>query len=102
MHHKQVTHYRNLLVRAQTASSSAIHDLHTKLLETEARLVALQAEHSQCLARAEEERRIQGATDRAAEVLKRGGNLGSVIRDLSKDKRIDMLGYMVEGKCHAC
>ncbi|ORY24402.1 hypothetical protein BCR39DRAFT_325074 [Naematelia encephala] len=51
-HTRQLTHYRNLLVRAQSSSSSELHELHSRLLDLENRYRQLEEEHAYCAKRA--------------------------------------------------
>ncbi|RXK40396.1 hypothetical protein M231_02229 [Tremella mesenterica] len=99
VHHKQLTHYKNLLVRAQSASSSSLHDLHTKLHQVETLYNNLLAEHALCAGKVTEISRDRQLENTAAESLKNGEGLGVVIRGMNKDDRIHLLGVIVEG-CH--
>ncbi|KAL7419628.1 E1 ubiquitin-activating protein [Cryptotrichosporon argae] len=51
-HARELSHYKTLLVRAQSASSASLNEMHVKLVDAERRYAALKAEHARC-ARAE-------------------------------------------------
>jgi hypothetical protein len=91
-HARQLTHYKNLLIRAQSASSSSLHDALTRLHELEGRYARLEAEYARCregdLAR-EKDSQLAGHLGR--------GSLAKAVTNLSKSERVRILGIMAEG-----
>jgi pyrimidine and pyridine-specific 5'-nucleotidase len=85
-HQRQITHYKNLLVRAQSASASSIHDLHTRLQELQKRYDALSEEHGACGSLARE----QGSAD--------GHGIGRMMRDRDQSGRMRVLHEVLEGE----
>ncbi|WWD05747.1 hypothetical protein V865_003830 [Kwoniella europaea PYCC6329] len=47
---RQITHYKNLLVKSQSASSSSLHDLHSQLHYLQKQYNELEAAHARCSA----------------------------------------------------
>jgi hypothetical protein len=88
-HARQLTHYKNLLIRAQSASSSSLHDALTRLHELEGKY---EAEYARCrnedLAR-ERDSQLAGDLGR--------GSLAEAVKSLSKSERVRVLGIMAEG-----
>jgi hypothetical protein len=93
-HARQLTHYKNLLIRAQSASSSSLHDALTRLHELEGRYARLEAEHARC----QESLTAQKRDDGIIGHLRQGGKLAEAVRELSKSERVRILGIMAEGK----
>jgi hypothetical protein len=91
-HARQLTHYKNLLIRAQSASSSSLHDALTRLHELEGRYARLEAEYASCreedLAR-ERDSQLAGDLGR--------GSLAEAVKRLSKSERVRILCIMAEG-----
>jgi hypothetical protein len=91
-HARQLTHYKNLLIRAQSASSSSLHDALTRLHELEGRYARLEAEYARCrkedFAR-EKDSQLAGDLGR--------GSLAEAVKSLSKSERVRVLGLMAEG-----
>ncbi|WWD16533.1 hypothetical protein CI109_100960 [Kwoniella shandongensis] len=96
-HVRQITHYKNLLVRAQSASSSSLHELHHKLNALQRAYTKLEHEHAQCLARRQEEETRCNLEKQVMSGLK-GGLAGSV-RGMGKAERVKLLG-MITDACH--
>lgn len=91
-HARQLTHYKNLLIRAQSASSSSLHDALTRLHQSEGEYARLEAEYAKCweadLAR-ESDSQFAGHIGR--------GSLAEAVKGLSKSERVRLLGVMAEG-----
>jgi hypothetical protein len=87
-----LTHYKNLLIRAQSASSSSLHDALTRLHELEGRYARLEADYARCReADLAKERDIQLAGHLGK------GSLAEAVKSLSKSERVRVLGIMAEG-----
>ncbi|WVQ83632.1 hypothetical protein IAT38_005773 [Cryptococcus sp. DSM 104549] len=104
-HLRQLTHYKNLLVRSQSASSSSIHNMHMQLQDLERAYKLLEREyhglaavHAECGERRAEQEREKGLVKRAVEGMKEEG-LGGVVRGMGKDERVKLLGVIAEA-CH--
>ncbi|OCF37122.1 hypothetical protein I316_01027 [Kwoniella heveanensis BCC8398] len=107
-HLRQITHYKNLLVRSQSASSSSLHDLHSQLHTLQREYNWLRAEHAKCSdtkyirplecfeqsARAREVGRLE---QRAVDGMRE--DLEGMVRGLTKDERVRLLGMVAEA-CH--
>lgn len=94
-HAKQITHYKNLLVRAQSASSASLHELHQQLHDLQSRYNDLQAEHARCGDWMRMKREV--FEDKAAEsIVKR--TVKEAIQDWDSDERIRLLGLVVESE----
>jgi hypothetical protein len=91
-HARQLTHYKNLLIRAQSASSSSLHDALTRLHDMEGKYARLEAEYARCreadLAK-EKDSQLAGDLGR--------GSLAEAVKSLSKSERVRILGIMAEG-----
>jgi pyrimidine and pyridine-specific 5'-nucleotidase len=91
-HAREIAHYRNLLVRAQSASSASIHELHTRLHDLQGRYDVLAQEHGQC-----------GTRDTGGDSLGRGiagdGSIRDIARGMSKQERVKALAVFAEGEC---
>jgi hypothetical protein len=92
-----LTHYKNLLIRAQSASSASLHDALTRLHELEGRYARLEAEHARC----QESLIAQKRDDGIIGHLRQGGKLAEAMRELSKAERVRILGIMAEGKSNS-
>jgi hypothetical protein len=91
-HARQLTHYKNLLIRAQSASSSSLHDALTRLHDVEGRYARLEAEYAR-------EREADIAREKDSQLagdLGRG-SLAKAVKSLSKSERVLVLGLMAEG-----
>ncbi|KAK4688067.1 hypothetical protein P7C73_g2033, partial [Tremellales sp. Uapishka_1] len=102
-HARQLTHYKNLLVRAQSASSAELHELHSKLLDVEGKFAALKAEHAGCagtLVKAKKhsakERGKEGVEHDVASAIADGKGLAGVVKRLGKEDRVTLLGVIAE------
>ncbi|WVF68610.1 hypothetical protein IAT40_003380 [Kwoniella sp. CBS 6097] len=101
-HLRQITHYKNLLVRSQSASSSSLHDLHTQLHTLQREYNWLRAEHANCGAHVCDHTLVEQSQDistgqKAVEGMQ--GDFGSMVRGLTKDERVKLLGLVAEA-CH--
>ena len=96
-HARQLTHYKNLLIRAQSASSSSLHDALTRLHELEGRYARLEAEHARC----REMEVARENDDGMVRQLGPGRDLAEAVRKLSKSERVRVLGIMAEGQSKA-
>jgi pyrimidine and pyridine-specific 5'-nucleotidase len=92
-HSRQLNHYKNLLVRAQSASSSSLHDLHSRLHRLEGKYAALEAEHEKCAERRKQERGKRDVED----ALRAGKGIEGILRGMGKSERIKLLGTIAEG-----
>ena len=97
-HVRQIAHYKNLLVRAQSASSAALHELHTQLHDLQRRFRALQDEHALCDAIQREPDRWVGIESKGSTILAERKGVREVIHRSRKEDRIDLLGVIAEGK----
>jgi len=96
-HARQLTHYKNLLIRAQSASSSSLYDALTRLHELEGRYGTLEAEHARC-------REMEVARERDDGIVRQlgpGRDLEEAVRKFSKSERVRVLGIMAEGQSKA-
>ncbi|WRT65681.1 uncharacterized protein IL334_002626 [Kwoniella shivajii] len=94
---RQITHYKNLLVRSQSASSSSLHDLHSQLHVLKSRYHGLEIEHAQCAEKEMTSRQEVASEKRIVNEMKNG--LHGTIRDMGRDERVQLLGLVVES-CH--
>lgn len=91
-HARQLTHYKNLLIRAQSASSSSLHDALTRLNEMEGRYARLESEHARC-----READLARERDSQLAVHMGRGSLAEGVQSLSKSERVRVLGLVAEG-----
>lgn len=85
-------HYKNLLIRAQSASSTALHELHTRLHELQVEYDHLRAEHTECDIRREEDKKNRDFSRSLGE-----NGLETTVRSMSKQERTRILGLLAEG-----
>jgi pyrimidine and pyridine-specific 5'-nucleotidase len=90
-HDRQITHYRNLLVRAQSASASSIHEMHMKLQDLQERYDTLRAEHAAC-----------GIAPSLPIRGQEGLGLIVGMRRMDKAGRMDILVAVLEGQKSLC
>ncbi|WVQ96144.1 hypothetical protein IAU59_003247 [Kwoniella sp. CBS 9459] len=101
-HLRQITHYKNLLVRSQSASSSSLHDLHSQLHALQREYTSLKAEHARCAEKTCEHRNVDHAASTSLEQKVTDGfkgDLEGTLRGLTKDERVKLLGMVAEA-CH--
>ncbi|WWC87868.1 uncharacterized protein L201_002766 [Kwoniella dendrophila CBS 6074] len=91
---RQITHYKNLLVKSQSASSSSLHDLHSQLHSLQKLYKELEAEHSKCVTRDKDKQDEADFEKRAVQGVKNG--MAGVVRGMEKDERIKLLGLVAE------
>lgn len=92
-HARQLAHYKNLLIRAQSASSTALHELHTQLHQLQTAFDRLQAEHDECARRRQDsvmESEIAGAIG--------GSDLELKVRSTGRQERMRLLGIIADGE----
>lgn len=95
-HSKQLLHYRNLLIRAQSASSVSLHELHTKLHILEAQYATLKAQHDLCN-KPSASQEYGGMIGQATKAIADKKSLEDVVRCLEKGDRIRLLKEVVDG-----
>lgn len=83
---RQLQHYKTLLVRAQSASSASIQDLHMQVVDMERRYKAIFNEHAQCAPKSKEVVSIDL------------NSLETQIRGMTSTDRIRLLGVVAEGR----
>ncbi|WVW80126.1 hypothetical protein I302_102101 [Kwoniella bestiolae CBS 10118] len=94
---RQITHYKNLLVRSQSASSSSLHDLHSQLHYLQKRYSELEAEHAKC-GLADNAKRDEVEFEKRAVNCIRNDRAGA-LRGMDRDERVKLLGLVAEA-CH--
>ncbi|OCF74968.1 hypothetical protein I204_03815 [Kwoniella mangroviensis CBS 8886] len=94
---RQITHYKNLLVKSQSASSTSLHDLHSQLHYLQKQYHELEAEHARCSAADRSKRGQEEFEKRAVDSVR--NDLAGTLRSMDRDERIRMLGLVAEA-CH--
>ncbi|KAI9632590.1 WD40-repeat-containing domain protein [Dioszegia hungarica] len=82
-HRREIKHYRNLLIRAQSASAASIHELDGRLREAETRYDDLLRQHGEC------------GKGKGKEVDV--DTIREVMRTLDRSGRLEMLDMVLEG-----
>lgn len=85
------------MIRAQSASSVSLHELHTKLHILETKYTTLKAQHDLCskVSASQEYGEMVGQTTKAIGEKK---SLEEVVRRLEKSDRMRLLQEVVEGE----
>lgn len=99
-HARQIAHYKDLLVRAQSASSASLHDLHSKLHELEGRYRALQEGHAKCGIKLRDAQRRNDLEQVVVQSLEADKTVRGVVERLTKKDRVEMLGIIAEGELY--
>lgn len=85
-------------MRAQSASSASLHELHTQLHNLEKRYQALREEHARCGAKEADVGRLKRVETEASRSLSEGKGLRDLIRESRREERVDLLGIVAEGE----
>lgn len=87
-HDRKIGDYMNLLVRAQSASSTSLRGLHTRLNDAEFQFQELQAVHVQCMKRNKAWRTRNGTEMAAAEAISSEAGPRGVMRHLNIEESL--------------
>lgn len=93
-HHRQIKHYKTLLIRAQSASAASIHELHTKLTDLEGRYNKLKRDHAGCSAADSQGTTLERVRQERVDLT----NVKGTMRNMGKDERLKVLSAVLEGE----